>query len=249
MRHMDTPAERLEWARRRANFTSAAAFARHVDVPDVTYRAHEGGLRGINETYARTYARSLGIRWAWLLTGEGDAFNEGVTFRTAKIPAHPGEAIADGNTATISMEEVDGLLGAGLTEDAANHVVPVGDAGSHYADNVRATWGIPADYLANELKADRARTKIIEVKGDSMEPTLETGDRVMVDPTEQDIASGGIFAIFDGLGMSIRRLEHIPYSEPATVRIISDSPQHGDYERTLEELTIIGRVVWCARRL
>lgn len=191
-------------------------------------------------------ARVLEVSVDWLIGADADT---PVTFRTAKIPAHPGEAIADGNPATVSMEEVDGLLGAGLTTDAANHVVPVGDTGSQYADNVRATWGIPADYLANELKADRARTKIIEVKGDSMEPTLETGDRVMVDPTEQDIASGGIFAIFDGLGMSIRRLEHIPYSEPATVRIIADSPQHGDYERTLEELTIIGRVVWCARRL
>ena len=69
---MDTQGERLRWARERKEFRSAAAFARRLNIPEVTYRAHEKNRRKLSETAARQYAESLGVRWDWLITGEGD---------------------------------------------------------------------------------------------------------------------------------------------------------------------------------
>jgi signal peptidase I len=45
-------------------------------------------------------------------------------------------------------------------------------------DNVRATWTLPVEYLRTELRA--SDVDIIAVNGDSMQPTLVPGDRVMI---------------------------------------------------------------------
>jgi phage repressor protein C with HTH and peptisase S24 domain len=41
----------------------------------------------------------------------------------------------------------------------------------------------------------------------------------------------------------------VPNSEPATVVIKSLNPEYASYERAAEEVSIVGRVVWTARRL
>lgn len=64
-------AQRLRAARRRAGFASAAAAARAFGWSEVTYRAHENGLRGIRSAVAEHYAARLNVSLAWLLTGEG----------------------------------------------------------------------------------------------------------------------------------------------------------------------------------
>ena len=56
-------------------------------------------------------------------------------------------------------------------------------------------------------------------------------------------------AAMDGLGVVVKRLEHVMGTEPPRLRISSDNDRHQSYERTLDEVNIIGRVVWVARRL
>lgn len=67
----DQIAQRLRAARRHAGFTSASAAARTFGWNEVTYRAHENGLRGIRTAVAERYAAHFNISLAWLLTGEG----------------------------------------------------------------------------------------------------------------------------------------------------------------------------------
>lgn len=59
----------------------------------------------------------------------------------------------------------------------------------------------------------------------------------------------GIFVLFDGLGLVAKRLEHVVNSDPPTVRIISDNPLYAPYERSAEEVNIIGRIRWFAREV
>lgn len=82
-----------------------------------------------------------------------------------------------------------------------------------------------------------------------MMPTLHSGDRVMVDNGDRIPSPGGVFAVWDGFGVVTKRLEVVPNSDPPTLRISSDNPLHREYERTADEVNIIGRVVWFARRL
>lgn len=153
-------------------------------------------------------------------------------------------------TTTSRIPEVDvrgGMGGGGLMALEVNHVDEWGN--SIAADNVRATWELPNDYLRHELRVAPSKAYLIEVRGDSMSPTLETGDRVMIDTADTVPAPGGVFALFDGLGVVVKRLEHVPMSDPPIIKIISDNPHHGVYERTLEEIRIIGRAIWFGRRM
>ncbi len=38
-------------------------------------------------------------------------------------------------------------------------------------------------------------------------------------------------------------------SDPALLRIKSDNPNHDDYERTIDEVSVIGRIIWVGRRI
>ena len=103
--------------------------------------------------------------------------------------------------------------------------------------------------VRHELNAQPENCHVIRVEGDSMEPTLRTGDRVMIDVSKTLPTPPGLFVLHDGLGLVVKRLEHLHGSDPATVRIISDNKRHEPYERTLDEAHIIGRVIWSARKL
>jgi len=53
----------------------------------------------------------------------------------------------------------------------------------------------------------------------------------------------------DGMGLVAKRLEHIANSDPPAVRVISDNKHYPEYERTADEIHIVGRIRWFAREL
>lgn len=59
----------------------------------------------------------------------------------------------------------------------------------------------------------------------------------------------GIFVLDDGMGLVAKRLEHIPNSDPPAVRVISDNGFYSPYERTADEIHIVGRIRWFAREI
>lgn len=117
-------------------------------------------------------------------------------------------------------------------------------------EHVKGQWSLPRAYIEFVLGATApANLIMVEVKGDSMDPLLLPGDRVVVDPSDTTPSPPGIFVLWDGLGTVIKRVEHIHGSDPMTFRLISDNTLHGPYEITAEESNVVGRVVWRAGRL
>ncbi len=116
-------------------------------------------------------------------------------------------------------------------------------------DGVSGCWSLPSDYLYAELRVAPRAARLIEVQGDSMEPTLRAGDRVMIDTADQRPSPPGVFALWDGFGVVVKRIEPIPNSDPPTIRVQSDNTNHQAYNRSAAEINIIGRVVWFGRRL
>ncbi|MBO1080877.1 S24 family peptidase [Roseomonas haemaphysalidis] len=148
------------------------------------------------------------------------------------------------------VPEIDAILGAGSAGDGEMEAWSPDGISSISADVIRDTWGIPDSYLLGELHTTRERARIIEVRGDSMEPTLEPGDRVMVDLGDRRPSPPGLFALWDGIGVVVKRLEHIPNSDPPRFRLMSDNTaRHNEYERAEDEINIIGRVIWVGRRI
>ena len=51
----------------------------------------------------------------------------------------------------------------------------------------------------------------------------------------------------DGLGLVIKQIELIPNTAPITLRIFSENTADSAYDRSIEEVHIIGQMVWFAR--
>jgi phage repressor protein C with HTH and peptisase S24 domain len=51
------------------------------------------------------------------------------------------------------------------------------------------------------------------------------------------------------MGIVAKRIDHVPHSEPPKIVIKSINPEYQTYERDGEEVNIVGRVIWAARRL
>lgn len=115
------------------------------------------------------------------------------------------------------------------------------------AEEDGARWHFPLAWLRHELKARPADLRIVTIDGDSMEPVLMSGDKVLIDLSRTIPSPPGIFVLHDGMGLLAKQLERLPNTERLSIR--SANPRYDSYERPAEEVTIIGRVVWFARRL
>ena len=59
----------------------------------------------------------------------------------------------------------------------------------------------------------------------------------------------GIFILDDGVGLVAKRIEIIPSTTPQMLRISLGNSAYSSYQRRIDEVHIIGRVVRFARRL
>jgi phage repressor protein C with HTH and peptisase S24 domain len=116
-----------------------------------------------------------------------------------------------------------------------------GEPGRNY--HFRRAW------IRDKIRASPSTLRVLQVEGDSMLPTLEDGDTVLVDMNQRSPRPAGIFVLHDGMGLVAKRLEHIPMSDPPRLRIISDNARYAPYECTAEEINVIGRIRWFAREL
>lgn len=86
------------------------------------------------------------------------------------------------------------------------------------------------------------------VDDDSMEPTLRSGDHVLVEPTADQMRGDGIYVIKMSGGLAIKRVVFTP--EGDYVSVMSDNsvyPSHDQVSRS--SIGLVGRVVWVGRRL
>jgi len=109
-------------------------------------------------------------------------------------------------------------------------------------ENILTEWALPKQLLANQVGSD-STVRIIQVLGDSMTPEFNPGDRVMVNTADRTPSPPGVFVLWDGFGLIIKRCEMVPHSNPARVILSSPNTNYKTYEMDLTELDIQGRVV------
>lgn len=105
------------------------------------------------------------------------------------------------------------------------------------------------DLVERELRADPERLLCMIAEGNSMEPQFLGGDQILVDTRKLSLAQPGAFCLWDGDGHVIKYLERIPGTEPAKVRVIAANDIYETHERLLDDIRIVGRVVWFGRRI
>lgn len=99
-----------------------------------------------------------------------------------------------------------------------------------------------------KLAADPARLSLIRVDGDSMLPTLNNGDDIMVDGSAASSAlRDGVHVIRMDDVLMVKRLAKGPAGR---LSVLSDNPAYPDWpDVDGSTVAIIGRVVWAGRRL
>lgn len=147
-----------------------------------------------------------------------------------------------------ALPEIDVQVGAG--EGAIGEVVSLPLGGEAYSGHrIIGEWLFPESYLRSEIHASASKTLVMPVVGDSMIPTYQPGDRVLVDTTQNSHSSDTVYVISDGESPpQIKRLQRVLFSKPTEVRIISDNPANENVTVALADVRIIGRVVGVVSR-
>jgi phage repressor protein C with HTH and peptisase S24 domain len=142
------------------------------------------------------------------------------------------------NNATIAFMDITASAGGGALNE--------GEADNPEADD---RFAMPVDMLRKITPTPSAELRLITISGDSMAPVLEHGDVVMVDCTQTQPSPPGIFIVDDGIGLVAKRLDLVPATQPQMLRLTSENGVYTNYQRRIDEVHIVGRVVWFARTL
>ena len=111
------------------------------------------------------------------------------------------------------------------------------------------TISFSRDLIERELCAAPDDLRVMVIEGNSMEPDFRGGDQVIIDTRRKSLAQPGAFCIKDDDGYVVRYLERIPDNTPAKVRVLPKNPLYDPRVRLLDEVDVVGRVVWTGRKV
>ncbi len=106
------------------------------------------------------------------------------------------------------------------------------------------SWGIPEVWVRKHW-GDPRQIRVIHIDGDSMEPTLRDGGIAVYDRSKRGPAPGVYLLRHDDM-LHIKRLDH---DAAGRLVILSDNPAEPPFGAGVDEVKIIGRVVWAGREL
>lgn len=104
---------------------------------------------------------------------------------------------------------------------------------------------LPRQLVEDELRAKPSDMLMIDVRGNSMEPDFYHGDQILVDKRDRNPIQPGPFALWDGDGYVVKNVER----QSGRYRIFSSNGRYSERIADPEEVQIMGRPVWYARRL
>jgi transcriptional regulator with XRE-family HTH domain len=118
-----------------------------------------------------------------------------------------------------------------------------------HADPVKAEgWLFPASFVREQLHTSNSRLLVLDTNGDSMAPTIMSGERVVVDTAHKTPSPDGLYAIRDTFDcIVVKRLQLLRSSRPTRVKIISDNANHASEEAPLADLEVVGKVLCCLK--
>jgi len=159
------------------------------------------------------------------------------------------EALATANDGDVDADRIanedDVISDAVLIEALPTHVgAGGGGTGEGLPKPVAFSRG-----LIDALRIEPSDLLAIEIEGDSMEPAFRPGDQLLIDRRKINTAQPGAFCLWDGDGYVIKYLERIAGSQPPAVRVISENARYTTQPRLVEEIRVMGRVVWLGRRI
>lgn len=99
--------------------------------------------------------------------------------------------------------------------------------------------------IEDELNGKASDFQLIDARGDSMEPDFQHGDQILIDRRDRNPVQPGYFALWDSDGYVVKNVERVRDG----LRIFATNGKYSERIADPDEVEIMGRPVWVARRL
>jgi hypothetical protein len=172
------------------------------------------------------------------------------------VPKRLGEAERRKLARYFSIPE--SLLGGPADMEPVGGLIPVkrspvrasaGPGAIPYEQASKPYFAFDENWLKSLTASPASRLSIIRVEGDSMAPTLNDGDDILVDRAEcNEALRDGIYVLRVEDSLLVKRLAIHPLGKRVTVQ--SDNPAYPDWpDCGPEDVHCIGRVIWAGRKI
>ena len=216
---MKTIGERIKHLR---GDTTRDVYAPKIGVSKNTLASYESGNSAPNHT-VMTEILDLHpeISPAWLMTGEGPLYKKDITTHLGR-----DDSLFD----LIPMVEAELSAGGGSFVQS---------------EAVKGNYAFRKDWVRRVASGPKDMV-LMRVVGDSMAPTIQARDTVMIDTGRKKIIEGEIYALRYDHTIMIKRLSFRPGGK---IQIISDNREYQPYEADIKDIHIIGQVIFFSRVL
>jgi len=190
----------------------------------------------------------LGFNANWLLTGQG-GMKQVENAKPLYKQLLDGEVPIVGEVGQPFDKELDQQQEGFVKIPRYKVVASAGNGTMIHSEQIVDHLAFRSDWVRHALGVPVASLALINVTGDSMEPTLSNGDLILIDTSVSKVEDSGVYVLrYDGI-LKVKRI-HSKYD--GSVVIISDNAKYspeliqGDL---INDLYVVGRVVWCGRRM
>lgn len=196
-------------------------------------------------------ANATGVSAGWLATGEGPMRPEEAHEQPACPACTEREVVRDPQPCFIDENGVVSIPRWRDPDPEMFDYIPMAEtrlsAGGGcfvLSENMEDYYAFRKNWLSRVASSPN-RLVLMRINGNSMSPTLEDGDTVMIDTGRRDIKEGMIYALRVDHSVMIKRLS---FRVGGKVLIISDNRHDYDpYEAPMKDLHILGQVIFFCR--
>ncbi|MTI12479.1 XRE family transcriptional regulator [Sansalvadorimonas verongulae] len=179
--------------------------------------------RGVSRpsmAYLESLYQEYRVDLTWLLTGE------------QSDSAQPTGALPSKDLVYAPMFDVQASAGMGTDVQA---------------EDISDYFAFTKSFLSSQLGVSGEHLAFISIRGDSMQPTLYDGDRVLVDISRKVVQNEGLYLLQTDDGLMAKRLKPLKKN---SLQVTSDNPEYPSWVIQADERDnnpVAGRIMWCAR--
>lgn len=202
---------------------------------DISPRSWQDYERGKSMPGGKVFERLSALRYNvnWIFTGEGVMRLDPWEVCESQMKYNSG----------VDMEK-DYIL-------VPRYCVEVSAGGGSLVDSEQVVdhLAFKTQWIRSTMALNPSDIFLVSAVGDSMIPTIAPGDLLLVDKSQRDVRDDAVYVLLYDGSLMAKRLQKLYDGQ---LRITSDNQVYEAQlvpKEKIELLNIIGRVVWCGRRM
>lgn len=217
-------------------------FASRLGITTVTLQNYFKNIRLPNSDFIKQACTEFSISPEWLLWGTGQPRKDRT--QIAPVEAQNVCPVPEGEPEWMSPEAAP-RMGYSLIPKVMARLC-AGTGSLETEGKVIGYYAFKTDFLRR--KGRPGKMVLMDVTGDSMEPVLMDCDTVLIDESQRDIISGGMFAVGVDQEVFVKYLDKVPGKLILRSKNTSYAPIEVDMNGELSDsVRVIGRIVWSCR--